>query len=85
MKEERRFTIKLNACEAGFLTTFLWDNRDERSEKTMKYIMLQLVAIRREMGEKVGVTVEKQPNGMLKFTAEDGTTIIREPYGWEVY
>lgn len=82
---ERKYTLKLNAAEAGFLTVFLWDNRDERSEKAMNYIMLQLVAIRREMGAKVGVTVEKLPNGMIKFTSKDGTTIIREPYGWERY
>ena len=84
-ESERKYTIKLNAFEAGFLTTFLWDNRDERSEKAMQYIMLQLVAIRREMGEKAGIKVEKLPNGMIKMTAKDGTTIIREPYGWEKY
>ena len=81
--EETVFFLKLNVFEAGVLTSFLDSNRDERSEQVLKKVWQQLLFIQNELREKAGVKVEKLPNGFLKLTARDGTTIIREPYSWE--
>lgn len=82
---ERPYIIKLNAFEAGFLHSFLWKHKDEESQKALWYVMEQCLGIQRKIREQAGVKVEKLPNGLLKMTAADGTTIVREPYEWEKY
>lgn len=84
-EEERKFSIKLDAFETAFLLSFITQNKDERSEKVLRHIKEQLIAIGNEIREKAGIKVEKISDGMLKLTTEDGTTMLRSPYEWEKY
>lgn len=84
MKVEK-YTVQGSAFELGFLLGFISKHEDKRSREVLQNIKQQLIAIQDSLKKRVGVTVEKLPNGMLKFVALDGTTIIREPYEWEEY
>lgn len=83
--QQSRWLITLNTFEVGFLTSFVWDNKDERSDRVLTNFFKQLTSIQKKIREAAGVKVKKLPNRMLQMTSKDGTTIVRERYPWENY
>ena len=79
----RDYTIKLNGFELGVLTGVLMQS-DGRSQRALKPVWEQLMALKKQFEEETGVMKEIIPGGMLRITDRDGNVIIRAPYPWEV-
>ncbi|MBA7666562.1 hypothetical protein ES703_74643 [subsurface metagenome] len=77
------YTIKFNGFELGVLTGVIMQS-DDRSQRALKPVWEQLMALKKQFEEETGVTKEIIPGGMLRITDRDGNVIIRAPYPWEV-
>jgi len=79
----RDYTIKLNSFEAGVLTGVIMQ-LDDGKQQSLKPVLEQLVALKKQVEEEAGVTKEVLPGGLLRITDKDGNVIIRAPYPFEV-
>lgn len=78
---ERLYSLQADALTCGMLFGLI---EKEGVQADMKDIWEQLVAIKRDIEQEVGVVKEILPGGMLKITDKDGNTIIRPSYSYEV-
>jgi len=63
----RGYTIKLNSFELGVLFGVIM-RLDDREQRTLKPVYEQLIALKKQFEEEVGVKKEIIPGGMLRIT-----------------
>ena len=68
------YTIKFNGFELGVLTGVIMQS-DDRSQRALKPVWEQLMALKKQFEEETGVTKEIIPGGMLRMTDRDGNVI----------
>lgn len=81
--DEIQYTLTVNAFEGGVLMGLL-EKEGDRVKNPLSDVWKQLVAMKKEIEKVEGVTKEVLPGGILKISDQDGNTIIREPYSWEI-
>lgn len=80
---ERDYTIKLNAFEAGVLMGMI-EGAEELIKPSLSGVRSQLIAMKKDIEKAEGVVKKILPNGMLEIIDDDGNRITRPPYSWEI-
>ena len=83
MSTQPKYTIQVNAFEAGLLMGMIED-AEARIKPSLSGVRGQLIALKRDIEKADGVTKKLLPNGMIEINDEDGNRITRFPYSWEV-
>lgn len=82
-KNKMEFTLSVNAFEAGVLHGIIMQ-QEEHQRPLLSRVERQLVDLKKQIEQELGVKKEILPGGKLRITDRDGNVIIREPYPWEI-
>lgn len=77
------FTLSVNAFEAGVLHGIIMQ-QEEHQRQLLSRVEKQLVDLKKQIEQELGVKKEILPGGMLRITDRDGNVITRPPYSWEI-
>jgi hypothetical protein len=78
-EELPRFTITVNAWDAGIITGAIMNDRDK-----VPTLWKQLMELRKSIEAGDGVTREFLPDGLVKVTNIDGISITRPCMPWDM-